>query len=74
MQQCRDDLFGDGQPRLGHAGEAYGLRSGLWFDPLTGRGVAFFTSAVPDSSPGTRSAFTAAEETVVDRVLRVPFR
>ncbi len=73
-QQCHDDLFGDGQLRLGHAGEAYGLRSGLWFDPLTGRGLAFFTTAVPDASPGTHSAFTAAEETVVDRAMRAPFR
>jgi CubicO group peptidase (beta-lactamase class C family) len=29
----RDDLFGDGRARLGHSGEAYGLRSGLWIDP-----------------------------------------
>jgi CubicO group peptidase (beta-lactamase class C family) len=29
---CRDDLFGDGRRRLGHSGDAYGLRSGLWFD------------------------------------------
>ncbi len=27
---CVDDLFGDGVGRIGHGGEAYGLRSGLW--------------------------------------------
>lgn len=60
---CADDLFGDGRQRIGHSGEAYGLRSGLWVDPKTGRGVAFFTTAVPDDAPkGTHSAFTAIEE------------
>ena len=67
---CRDGLFADARPRLGHAGEAYGLRSGLWFDPASGRGVAFFTTQVPDHDPGNRSAFTHAEETVVDRMPR----
>ena len=67
---CRDGLFADARQRMGHAGEAYGLRSGLWFDPKTGRGVAFFTTQVPDRDPGTRSAFTRAEETVVDRATR----
>jgi CubicO group peptidase (beta-lactamase class C family) len=65
---CRDDLFADRQTRMGHAGEAYGLRSGLWFDPASGRGVAFFTTQVPDRDPGQRSAFTRAEEAVVDRM------
>jgi CubicO group peptidase (beta-lactamase class C family) len=65
---CRDDLFGDGRRRIGHAGDAYGLRAGLWWDPKTGKGLAFFTSAVaPDASTG-RSAFTLAEEQVVARV------
>lgn len=63
---CRDDPFGDGRPRIGHAGEAYGLRSGLWIDPATRRGTAFFVTAVPDDAPrGTRSAFTAAEEAII---------
>ena len=67
---CHDDLFGDGRVRLGHAGDAYGLKSGLWFDPNTGRGMAFFTSAVADGAPTGRSAFTAAEESVVARATR----
>ena len=67
---CHDGLFGDGRVRLGHAGDAYGLKSGLWFDPKTGRGLAFFTTAVADASPGTHSAFTAAEEAVVERTRR----
>ena len=67
---CRDGLFADAHPRMGHAGEAYGLRSGLWFDPMSGRGIAFFTTQVPDRDPGNRSAFTKAEERVVDRATR----
>ena len=64
---CHDDLFGDRTPRLGHAGDAYGLKAGLWWDPATGRGLAFFTTAVSDDAPRGRSAFSAAEEGVVAR-------
>lgn len=58
---CSDNLFGDARARLGHGGEAYGLRSGLWLDRAAGTGVAFFATDVPDT-PGTRSAFTPVEE------------
>ncbi|MBX9795919.1 serine hydrolase [Sphingomonas sp.] len=64
---CRDDPFGDARPRIGHAGEAYGLRSGIWID-ARGRGIAFYQTAVPDADPGTRSAFTAAEEGWIARL------
>lgn len=67
MPGCRDDLFGDGVPRIGHSGDAYALKSGLWVDPATGRGLAFFTTEVGDS-PGAHSAFTAREEDVVRRM------
>ena len=70
---CHDDPFGDRAPRFGHPGEAYGLRSGLWLDPATGRGTAFFTTAVADDAPKGASAFTAAEETLMARIrLRSP--
>ncbi|MBA3895604.1 MAG: beta-lactamase family protein [Sphingomonadaceae bacterium] len=59
---CRDDPFGDARPRIGHAGEAYGVRSGLWINRAAKRGVAYFATAVPDSDPGKRSAFTLTEE------------
>ncbi|KQN26778.1 serine hydrolase [Sphingomonas sp. Leaf33] len=59
---CEDDLFGDGRTWVGHAGDAYGLRSGLWIDRASGRGVAFFATAVPDGSKGRRSRFSAEEE------------
>ena len=71
---CRDDLFGDGKQRIGHAGDAYGLKSGLWIDPASGRGLAYFTTAVADDAPTGRSAFYAIEESVVERAGRVPFR
>ena len=58
---CADDLFGDGRPRIGHAGDAYGLRSGLWIDRAKGTGVAFFATAVPVDSRGL-TAFTQEEE------------
>ncbi|MDP3673911.1 MAG: serine hydrolase domain-containing protein [Novosphingobium sp.] len=65
---CSDDLFGDGVTRIGHSGEAYGLRSGLWLDPKSGRGLAFFTAQVPDDAPVGPSGFTRREEDVVSRV------
>lgn len=58
---CRDDPFGDGRKRIGHAGDAYGLRSGLWIDRERGTGVAYFATDVPMVA-GTRSAFTPVEE------------
>ena len=58
---CADDLFGDGRVRVGHAGEAYGLRSGLWIDRAAGTGVAFFATATPPDSKGA-SAFSREEE------------
>ena len=62
---CRDDLFGDGVMHIGHSGEAYGLRSGLWLDPVSGRGIVFFTTEVPDDEPAGPSGFTRREEAIV---------
>lgn len=61
---CRDDPFGDGVARIGHAGAAYGLLSGLWVDRDGGTGVAYFVTGMPDAPFGKRSAFTAIEETM----------
>lgn len=66
---CRDDGFGDGKIRIGHAGEAYGLKSGLWVDMKGGRGTAFFTTAVPEDEPRGVSAFYAIEERILRRSL-----
>lgn len=59
---CRDDPFGDGVPRYGHAGDAYGLKSGLWLDPRSGTGVAYFATDVLDADAGLHSGYTRIEE------------
>ena len=61
---CGDDPFGDGVARVGHSGNAYGLRSGLWVDPKTGTGVAYFATGMDGAEVGSHSAFTAVEETL----------
>lgn len=67
---CKSDLFGDGRLRLGHSGDAYGLRAGLWIDRKAGTGLAYFVTAVDPAAIGTRSAYGPAEEALVDRALR----
>jgi CubicO group peptidase (beta-lactamase class C family) len=62
---CKDDPFGDERRRVGHPGEAYGLRSGLWVDPATGEGTAYFITAVADDAAKGRSAFNAVEEALL---------
>lgn len=61
---CRDDPFGDGVERLGHSGSAYGLLSGLWVDPVSGTGVAYFATGMAQARKGSHSAFSAIEETL----------
>ena len=64
LAQCApaDDPFGDGRVRVGHAGDAYHLKSGLWIDPERGTGIAYFATAVPEPAPKGRSAWPAVEE------------
>jgi len=59
---CRDGLFADGRTRVGHAGDAYGLKSGLWLDRARGTGVVYFATDVLDADTGLRSAYTRIEE------------
>lgn len=59
---CRDGVFADGRTREGHAGDAYGLKSGLWLDRARGEGVAYFATDVLDADTGLRSAYTRIEE------------
>jgi CubicO group peptidase (beta-lactamase class C family) len=66
---CGDDPIGDRVVRIGHGGDAYGLRSGLWLDRASGRGVAFFVTGLPEDPPRGRSAFRAAEEAAFRRSL-----
>lgn len=62
VKGCRDDPFGDGVARVGHAGDAYDLKSGLWLDLARGTGVAYFATGVAADQRGRRSAFTLPEE------------
>ena len=66
---CNDDPAGDGVKRVGHAGDAYGLRAGLWIDRAAGTGVAYFVTGLPDDPPRGRSAYRAAEEAALKRTL-----
>jgi len=66
---CSDDPVGDGIVRVGHAGDAYGLRSGIWIDRARGTGVAFFVTGLAADPPRGRSAFRAAEEAAFKRAL-----
>ena len=59
---CADDLGTRGAILTGHAGDAYGMKSGLWIDWNRGRGIAYFVTGVGDPAPkAPGSAYTAAE-------------
>jgi CubicO group peptidase (beta-lactamase class C family) len=59
---CHDDMGTQGATLVGHAGDAYGLKAGLWLDRARGRGIAYFVTGVPEHAlRDDRSAFTAAE-------------
>jgi CubicO group peptidase (beta-lactamase class C family) len=59
---CSDDMGTRGATLVGHAGDAYGMKSGIWIDRSRGVGVAYFVTGVPDkAAKGPGTAFTAAE-------------
>ena len=60
-----------GFARSGHAGDAYGLRSGLWIDRADGTGVAYFVTGLSDDPPRGSSAYRAAEEAALKRSLQL---
>jgi len=66
---CKDDPASDGIARVGHAGDAYGLRSGLWIDRAAGTGVAYFVTGLSAEPPRGRSAYRVAEEAALRRTL-----
>ncbi len=62
VPDCADDMGTAGATLVGHAGDAYGMKAGLWIDRARGRGIAYFVTGVPDEAErDDRSAFTAAE-------------
>ena len=54
---CKDDPFDDGQPRFGHSGDAYSLKSGLWFQMESQTGTAFFRTQVPENDPASHCIY-----------------
>lgn len=67
---CADDPGTKGATLVGHAGDAYGVRSGLWIDRAAGRGIAYFVTGLPADPPrGPGTAFRAAEQQAFRRTL-----
>ena len=61
------DVILPGIPMLGHAGEAYGLISDLYLDPVTGFGLVFLTNGYTPGNNyalGINSAWYRVEEEV----------
>ena len=69
LDGCADDLFADNVRRYGHAGEAYGLRSGLWIAEDESEGIAYFVTAVPDRLSPDEGGFAAEEMAFVRRAI-----
>jgi CubicO group peptidase (beta-lactamase class C family) len=65
---CNDDLFGGRRVMIGHAGEAYRVRSGLWVDPQQRTGIAFFAANNGTDPPLGRTAYRAVEEWLAARL------
>ena len=68
---CADDPEGKGNQWVGHAGDAYGLRSGLWIDRQRGLGIAYFVTGLSDDPAPGKSSFAAAEEAGFERAVRL---
>ena len=48
---CKDNPFKSDDTYWGHSGDAYSLKSGLWFTDAGYRGTAFFRTQVPENDP-----------------------
>jgi CubicO group peptidase (beta-lactamase class C family) len=64
---CATDPSGGGYHLVGHSGDAYGLRSGLWIDHQRGAGIAYYVTGLADDAPRGRHGFRAAEEEMAGR-------
>lgn len=67
-----DDPFDYCEGWIGHAGDAYGLTSGLWADPASRRGMAYLLTgqAAPLARNKGRSKLTRQEEAMATRLAR----
>jgi CubicO group peptidase (beta-lactamase class C family) len=68
---CSDDPEGKRRQWVGHAGDAYGLRSGLWIDRKRGVGIAYYVTGLPAVPPKGKGSFSAAEEEAFWRAVRL---
>lgn len=68
--QCRDDLTGRGTALAGHAGDAYRVRSGLWVDRESKRGMAYFATDIAQDAPTGDTAYRTIEEWLARRAWR----
>ena len=64
---CRDDLLGDGTVLVGHAGDAYRLKSGLWIDRRRGTGIAYLATGIAEDAPKGETSFRTMEEWLARR-------
>ncbi len=71
---CARDPDGGERQWVGHSGDAYGLRSGLWIDRRRGIGIAYFATGLGDEPPVGRSGFTLAEEELFRRSVQLSKR
>lgn len=69
-QGCRDNLFAREGSMVGHAGDAYGVRSGVWVDPVRGVGIAYYSTGNGADPPRGRTAYRAIEEALAARLRR----
>jgi CubicO group peptidase (beta-lactamase class C family) len=69
---CDDRLFAANGPWFGHAGEAYGLLSGLWYSPNRAQGFVYFTTESPPPAGGEDTGnFTPREKALMARALEM---
>ena len=69
LDGCNDDLFAANVRRDGHAGEAYGLRSGLWIAEDESEGIAYFVTSVPDRTSPDEGGFAPEEIALVSHAI-----
>jgi CubicO group peptidase (beta-lactamase class C family) len=68
---CADDPEDRGRHWVGHSGDAYGLRSGIWIDRERNVGIAYFVTGLPDDPPRGKSAFRDEEEKAFQRAVKL---
>ncbi|MDP9414207.1 MAG: beta-lactamase family protein [Pseudomonadota bacterium] len=64
---CRDDILGNATPLVGHAGNAYGVKSGLWIDRRRGAGMAYFATGIAEDAPKGETSYRSIEEWLARR-------